>query len=70
MTSAGRVEYCACQRRKMHTEFSSENLKGKDNCEDLGVDYRIILKWILNKQGVQICTGLIWFKIAISHRPL
>jgi hypothetical protein len=35
----------------MHTKFWSENLKGRDHSEDLGVDERIILEWILGKQG-------------------
>jgi len=29
----------------------SENLKGKDHSEDLGVDGKIILQWNLGKQG-------------------
>jgi hypothetical protein len=33
----------------MHTEFSWEILKESDYAEDLGVDVRIILKWILEK---------------------
>jgi hypothetical protein len=32
------------ERRKIHTTFWSENLKGRDHSEDLGVDRRIILK--------------------------
>jgi len=33
----------------MHTIFRSENLKGIDHSEDLGVDKRILLEWILEK---------------------
>jgi len=37
----------------MHTTFVSENLKGRDHLEGVGVDGRIILKWILgNRVGV------------------
>jgi hypothetical protein len=31
----------------MHTNFRSENLKGRDHSEDLGVDGNIILEWLL-----------------------
>jgi len=33
----------------MHTEVLSDNLKGRDHLEDLGVDERIILNWIIQK---------------------
>jgi hypothetical protein len=33
----------------MHRKFWPEDLKGRDNGEDLGVDGRIILEWILEK---------------------
>jgi hypothetical protein len=32
-----------------NTKFWSENLKKRDNSEDLGVDEKIILEWILGK---------------------
>jgi hypothetical protein len=33
----------------MHTVFWFENLEGREHSEDLGVDGRIILEWILGK---------------------
>jgi hypothetical protein len=36
----------------LYTKFWSENLKGRDHFEDLGVD-RIILEWILGEKKVE-----------------
>jgi hypothetical protein len=33
----------------MHTKVWSESLKGRDHSEDLDIDRRVILKWILGK---------------------
>jgi hypothetical protein len=33
----------------MLTKFCPENVKGRDHSEDVGIDKRIILKWILGK---------------------
>jgi hypothetical protein len=33
----------------MHTKFWSRNMKGRDHFEDIGVDVKIILEWILGK---------------------
>jgi hypothetical protein len=38
-------------RREMYTVFWSENLKGSGLSEDIGIDGKIILEWILEKQG-------------------
>jgi hypothetical protein len=35
----------------MHIKFWLENVKGRDDVEDTGVDWRIILKWIFGKKG-------------------
>jgi hypothetical protein len=42
------------------------NLKGKDQMKVLGADLRIIIKWILEKQGGRLWTGLIWLRIQSS----
>jgi hypothetical protein len=31
-----------------------KNLKGRDHLEDLGVDRRVILKWILRKESGKV----------------
>jgi len=54
----------------MYKKFWSENLKGRDHAEDLGVDGRIILEWILGKYGGRVWTGLIWLRIGASDRLL
>jgi hypothetical protein len=38
----------------MLTKFCLENLKGKDHSEDLSIDRRIVLKWILEKFGGKV----------------
>jgi hypothetical protein len=35
----------------VHTKFLLENLKEKDHSEDLGIDEKIILQWILGEIG-------------------
>jgi hypothetical protein len=40
----------AWERKEMRTIFWLENLSGRDHLEELEVDERIILKWILGKE--------------------
>jgi hypothetical protein len=35
-------------------------LKGRDHAGNLDVDGRIILEWILGKEGGKLWTGFIW----------
>jgi hypothetical protein len=43
-----------------------ENLKGRDHFEDMGIDGKIILGWVLQKEGGKMVTGFIWFRTGTS----
>jgi hypothetical protein len=43
-----------------------DNLKERDDLENLHVCGRLILKWILKKGVVRMLTGLIWLRIGIN----
>jgi hypothetical protein len=47
----------------MHTQFWLESLKGREHLEDLGIDERITLKWVLGKEGWRGWIGFIWLRI-------
>jgi hypothetical protein len=42
--------------------FFLENLKERDNLEDLAANGRIILRYILRKLGERLGTGFVWFR--------
>jgi hypothetical protein len=47
-----------------------ENQKGRDHLEDLGIDGKIILEWILWETGWMVWTGCIWHGIGTNGRLL
>jgi hypothetical protein len=42
------------------------NLKGREFSEDLGVDGRVILEWMLGKYGGKMWTGCMWLRAGTS----
>jgi len=42
------------------------NLKGEYHAEDLVIDGRTILEWILGEWGGKMQSGFIWFRIETS----
>jgi hypothetical protein len=50
----------------MHTILWFENLKSRDNLEDLDIDGRIILESDVGRQGGRIWMGFICLRIWIS----
>jgi hypothetical protein len=44
----------------MNTKFWSENVKGRNQPEDLGVEKKIVLEWILRKCGGE---GVDWVHV-------
>jgi len=54
---------CSTSGRNLNciTKFWSENLNGSDHSEDLAVDGKIILEWILRETGSE---GAEWMHLA------
>jgi hypothetical protein len=48
--------------RQMHTSFSLENLKEKGHLENLGINGRIIFKFILKKREFVDCIRLLQYR--------
>jgi len=50
----------------MHTKFFSENLKEQDHLEDLDINGRIIIEWILWKYSGWVWTAFMQMRIGTS----
>jgi hypothetical protein len=45
-------------------------MKGRDHFEDLGIDWMIVLKWMLGEQVGRVWSGFIWLRIETNGRLL
>lgn len=54
----------------MHTVVWWVNLKAKEHVEDLSMDRRTLLKWVVKEQGWRTWTAFVCYWIGTSCRPL
>jgi hypothetical protein len=54
------------KKRKWHIKIWYENLKERDHSQDFGVNWNIILKYILKKFDGKILTKFMWHRIGTS----
>jgi hypothetical protein len=57
------VGYVACMGDEKFLQNFGHILKGRDHSKDLHADGRIILQWILGKEGWKVWIGFIWLRI-------
>jgi len=51
----------------MHTGFLWENLRERDCSEDLGINWRITVKWTFKKWDGEAWMGLVWPRIGTGR---
>jgi hypothetical protein len=50
----------------IHTGFWWGDLRRRDHLKDMGIDGRMILKWIFKKWDGEAWTRLLWLRIVIG----
>ena len=61
---------CTNGGEEVNKGFWWQNLKERDHLGDLGVDERIILKWIFKKYDSRVRAGFMWLRIMTRGRFL
>jgi hypothetical protein len=57
---------CSTHDMKNVYNIVVEKPEAENHSEDLGVDRRIILEWIVGKQGGKMWIGFIWLRVGPS----
>jgi hypothetical protein len=64
------VGHVACMGEVRNVYKILVNLKGRHHLEDLGIDRKVMLEWILGKLGEKLWDGFIRLKVGTSGRLL
>jgi hypothetical protein len=64
------TQYIACTGEKRISHRLLVGIHERDHLQELGVDRRIILKWIIKKWAGRAWTGLVWLRIGAIDRLL
>ena len=58
------------RERRSYTGFCWGNLRERDHLGDLGVDGRVMLRWVFRKCDVELWTGSSWLRIGTGGGKL
>jgi hypothetical protein len=61
-------EFVCVGDREVHTGFWWGDLREKYNLEDLGLDWRMILKWVFKECDGEAWTGQICLRVEVSFQ--
>lgn len=54
----------------MHIKFLLVSLKGRNHLQELGIDGRMMIKWIRGKYGLEVWIRSILVRIVTRDEPL
>jgi hypothetical protein len=62
--------YVALMVEMRKAKFLSENMKELGHAEDLDIDGKVILEWMLGKESGKMWTEFMWLSVGTSDRLL